>query len=105
MKNLAFKAGFNIIVVWFERHQRPNNIEVDTFQDIYIMNEFICSCERTVMSIYFAVTEEDGSIVRGINVPVNTRYIDFYRYKEKLHLEFCKNVEERKIPLRACVDF
>ena len=105
MKNLAFKKGFNIFVTWFERHSRPNTIEIDVFQDIYIMHDFICNPTKTVMSIYFAVTEDDGSIVRGINVPICVRYQDFYRYKEKLHLEYMKNAQERQLSMRACVDF
>lgn len=105
MKNLAFKQGFNIFVTWFERHTRPNNIQIDVFQDIYIMHNFISDQTKTVMSIYFAVTEEDGSIVRGINVPVCVRYQDFYRYKEKLHLEYMKNAQERQFQMRTCLDF
>ena len=89
MKNLAFKRGFNILVVWFERHQRPNQVEVNVFQDIYVMHEFITQCSKTIMSIYFGICEEDGSLVRGISVPLRVRYMDFYRYKELLHLEYC----------------
>ena len=69
------------------------------------MHEIISDPSKTIMSIYFAVTENDGSIVRGINVPVSVRYQDFYRYKEKLHLEYMRNVEERQLSMRACVDF
>lgn len=94
MKNLAFKRGFNIFVVWFERHQRPNTVEVDVFQDIYVMNEFISQQTKTIMSIYFGICEEDGSLIRGISVPLNVRYMEFYKYKELLHLEYINEQRE-----------
>ena len=96
MRNLRLQVGFNIFVTYFYRHERPNRLEVDVFQDIYIMNDFICSGNKTVMGIYMAICEQDGSIVRGISVPLNVKYIDFYRYKELLHLEYC-NEKRREV--------
>ena len=97
MRNLGIKVGFNIFVTYYYRHERPNRIEMDVFQDIYIMNDFICSGNKTVMSIYFGICEQDGSIIRGISVPTNVRYMDFYKYKELLHLEYSNEQGKEQI--------
>ncbi|MBQ3219162.1 MAG: hypothetical protein IJB32_01040 [Clostridia bacterium] len=104
MRNLGIRAGFNIFVTYFERYERPNRVEVDVFEDIYVMNEFISQPTKTIMSVYFAVCEPSGSIIRGLQVPNNVKYMDYYRYKELLHLEYCPYEQSEKIQTRARLD-
>ena len=104
MRNLGIRAGFNIFVTYFERYERPNRIEIDVFEDIWTMFDCICQQTKTVMSVYFAVCEPDGSLIRGIQVPNNAKYNDHYMYKELLHLELCPYEQARKIQARARLD-
>ena len=104
MRNLGIKAGFNIFVTYYERYERPNRVEVEVFDDIYVMFDFICRPTKTVMSVYFALCEQDASIVRGIHVPIDVKYMDFYKYKELLHLEYCPYEQAKKIQARASMD-
>lgn len=85
---IELKDGFNIIVVYYDRYERPNGIKAVAYQDIGEMYDFISNQTVTVMSVYYAVCK-DGSIVRGINVPKVVRYNEYYEYKRLLHLEYC----------------
>lgn len=86
---LNLKAGFNILVVYFDRHVSSNCVKVEVFKEINEMFEFICEQDKTVMTVYFAVCNAQGGILRGIAVPKSVRYRDYYEYKKKLHLEYC----------------
>lgn len=89
ISELDLKAGFNILVVYYDRHVSSNCVKVEVFKEINEMFEFICEQDKTVMTVYFAVCDERGGIVRGISLPKITRYNDYYEYKKKLHLEYC----------------
>ena len=86
---LKLKSGFNIIVVFYEKYLETNEIKAVAFDEISAMFDFICQTDKTVITVYFAVCNAEGGILRGIAVPKSVRYRDYYEYKKKLHLEFC----------------
>ena len=94
MENLKLKVGFNVIVVYYERYKRPNKLLSKSFEDLWEMFEMLFDCNYTVVSVYYAVCDSLGNILRGITVPPKAKHKDYYTYKERLHLEY---VNEQKL--------
>lgn len=88
MENLKLKAGFNVIVVYYERHKRPNALIVKAFDNIFEMFDMLCSVNFTIVTVYYAVCDGFGNILRGITVPPKAKHREYYEYKKKLHLEY-----------------
>lgn len=82
-EKLNLVEGFNTVVTYYEKYTLPNSVKLTSFKDLYTTFDFIYQFDIQVISVYYAVCDKDGNILRGMHVPYRIKHNEYYEYKKK----------------------